>query len=37
MCEVIAEEISKMRKTHCDFELLNEDIDVMMMRRSPQL
>lgn len=35
MCEVIAEELQKMKKSYCDFDLAAEEIDVLMMRRNP--
>ena len=33
MCELIVEEILKMRKSYGDFDLANEELDVLMMRR----
>jgi|JI6StandDraft_1071083.scaffolds.fasta_scaffold14588_9 hypothetical protein len=37
MCELIAEEIVKMKKARNDFDLASEEIDVLMMRREHHL
>ena len=33
MCDVIVEEIMKMKKSYDDFDLTNEEIDVLLMQR----